>query len=110
MANDTTTHPRLWSVDSVGALKAAGDKVFIRHIIYLPALAGDDLVLSEYAPDGSTAQNIVHLVAKATITTEDVVERTFTPPLECNGLYVSTIDGGSAKIEIDKVVPTKITA
>lgn len=108
MANDITTNPRLWSIDTAGALKAAGDKVFLRHIRWLPNAGGDDLILQEYDASG-TAKAIVHLVAKATITTEDVVERSFAPPLECNGLAVGTIDGGTAVLEIDKVVP-KLTA
>lgn len=107
MANDITTNPRLWALDSTGAVKVAGNRVYIKKIEYYPAAVSDDLIISEYAPDGTTAQNVIRL--KTATATAEPVREVYDTPLEFNGLLVSTIDGGTAYLTIDKVTP-KITA
>lgn len=106
MANDLTTNPRLWSLDTVGSAKAAGNTVYIRGVHYEPTTAADILRISEYAPDGSTAQTVIRLKCGAAVDHYDV---SYSPPLPMNGIYLSEITHGVAYLLIEKV-DTKITA
>ena len=107
MAKDITS-PHLWKLTDVGQVKAAGDKVVVRRIVYAPAVAADDLVLQEYAADGSTLKDFC--ILKAGAADVDWVTIDYGPDGEgFNGLYVGTIDGGTVYIYIKGVVP-KITA
>lgn len=103
MANDIATHPRLWDLDTVGAVKAAGTRVFIRSIHFQGTTAADFLTISEYAPDGSTAQEVIRMKVGATGTVAE--NKDFVPPIELNGLYLTTITHGHAFILIDKLDP-----
>jgi hypothetical protein len=107
MANDITTHPRLWVLDTVGAVKAAGNTVYVRHVHFEPTTAADVLTISEYAADGSTAQNVIKLKTGASVA--DPVDREYNPPLVMNGLYLSAITHGTAYVTVD-TVRSKITA
>jgi len=107
MANDITA-PHLWKLTDVGVIKAAGDKVVIRRVVYAPAVAADDLVLQEYAADGSTAKDFC--ILKAGAADVDWVTIDYgSEGQEVNGLVVGTIDGGTCFVYIHKVTP-KITA
>jgi len=106
MANDITTHPRLWSLTTAGAIKAAGNRVFVRHVHYQPAAVDNALVISEYGPDGATAQNVIRMKAGPAVVLP--LDRHYDPPLNLNGFYLSTITAGTVYLTIDKVQP-KIT-
>jgi hypothetical protein len=98
MANDITA-PHLWKLDTAGLVKAAGTKIKITHVIFAPAVAADDLVLQEYAADGSTLKDFS--VLKAGAADVDWIKDDFGPDgLEVNGLYVGTIDGGTAYVHV----------
>jgi len=107
MANDITTNPRLWVLDTVGAIKAAGNRVLVSSVHFEPAAVANILELSEYAPDGSTAQRIIRLRGGAAAA--DPVDAIYDPPVEMNGLYLSTLTAGGVWGGI-KSVDTKITA
>lgn len=107
MANDITTNPRLWVLDTTGAIKAAGNRVFVTSVHFEPAAINNILELSEYAPDGSTAQRLIRL--RGGTAAADPVDATFDPPMEFNGVYLSTLTAGSVWVGI-KSVDTKITA
>ena len=98
MANDITTNPKLWALDTVGAVKAAGTRVKISHVHFEPTTAADVCTISEYASDGSTAKNVIKLKAGGTeVTSQD---RSYTPPKELNGLYLSAITHGTVYLEV----------
>ncbi len=107
MANDITTNPRLWKLDTAGAIKAAGNRVLVSFIHFEPAAVSNILELSEYAPDGSTAQKVVRLRGGAAAA--DPVDAAMDPPLEMNGMYLSTLTAGEVYVSI-KSIDTKITA
>jgi hypothetical protein len=101
MANDITTNPRLWILDTAGALKAAGNRVFVRGLHFEPAAVDNIVALSEYGPDGSTRQLVAR--RRADHAAAEPVDASFDPPLECNGLYLETLTAGSVWVEVDKV-------
>jgi len=107
MANDITG-PHLWKLTDTGVIKAAGDKVRVRRIVYAPAVAADDLALQEYLSDGSTLKDFC--VLKAGAADVDWVSIDYGPKgEEFNGLYVGVIDGGTCYVYLMGVTP-KITA
>ena len=63
MANVVTSE-RLWTLDTVAVIKAAGVEVIVRKIVFAPAVAGDDVVIQEYGPDG-VARNAIVIKANA---------------------------------------------
>ena len=103
MANDITG-PHLWKLTETGVIKATGNKVVIRRIVYAPAVAADDLVLQEYLSDGSTVKDFC--ILKAGAADVDWVSIDYGPEgQEVNGLVVGTIDGGTAYVYIKIVKP-----
>lgn len=98
MANDITA-PHLWKLDTAGVVKAAGQVVTVRRVIFAPAVAADDLVLQEYAADGTTVKDFCILKAGAADVDWATVD--FGPEgISVNGLVVGTIDGGTAYVYI----------
>jgi len=88
--NAFTSETQLWVVDSTGTLNTGG--VTVVKVIYLPAVQGDDLVLTDNADN-----NAIILRAKAgsiDMVETDFGERGRTLP----SLKVGTIDGGIAYI------------
>jgi hypothetical protein len=107
MANDITTNPRLWALDSTGAVKTAGNRVYVSKIEYYPAAIDDDIIISEYAADGTTTKNVIRL--KANHGAAEPVREVYPHLFVLNGLAVSTIDGGIIYLSVEMVTP-KITA
>jgi hypothetical protein len=103
MANNITTSPRLWSLDTVGELKAAGNKVVVEGIHFEPAAVANICSIGEYAPDGSTVQQVIRVRGGAAVA--DPIDVEFAEPLELNGLYLSTITAGTAYLRIRSVTP-----
>lgn len=103
MANDLTTNPRLWVLDTAGALKAAGNFVGVKGLHYEPAAVGNVVSIGEYAPDGSTRQQVIR--RKAGAAAADPVDATFDPPIVLNGAYLETITAGTLYLEIADVNP-----
>jgi hypothetical protein len=100
MSNDITA-PHLWVLDSAGVVKAAGNKVVVRMVVYEAAVAADDLILQEYDAGGSAKSAII---LKASASDVDWVYIDFgSDGLPLNGLVVGTIDGGKAYVYIKNV-------
>lgn len=98
MANDITTAPNLWDLDTVGAVKAANSRVKVHHVHFEPTGASAICTISEYDPDGSTARNVIRLKAGGTEVVP--VDRHYNPPKSLNGLYLSTITNGHVFLEV----------
>ena len=98
MANDITTNPNLWDLDTVGAAKAANNRVKVHHVHFEPTTAADICTISEYAADGSTAKNVIRLKAGGTEVVP--VDRSYSPPKDLNGLYLSAITHGHVFLEV----------
>jgi len=79
-------------------VKAAGTRVKIRHVHFEPTTAADICLISEYGPNGSTAQNVIKL--KANATEVNPVDRDYNPLKELNGLYLSTLSHGHVFLEV----------
>lgn len=103
MANNITTSPRLWSLDTVGELKAAGNEVIVEALHYEPAAVNNVVSIGEYAPDGSTRQQVLRY--KAGSAAADPVDVEFTTPVKLNGLYLETITAGTVYLRIQSVNP-----
>jgi hypothetical protein len=103
MANNLTTNPRLWSLDTVGALKAAGNIVVVEGIHFEGAAVNNICSIGEYAPDGSTVQQVIRVRTPAG--SADPVDVDFAEPLTLNGAYLSTITAGTAFLRIKSVNP-----
>jgi hypothetical protein len=73
--------------------------VKIRHVHFEPAAASNVCTISEYGPDGATAQNVIKLKCPGT----EVVpqDRNYDPPKELNGLYLSVITAGEVHLEVE---------
>lgn len=80
-------------------MKAAGTRVKVRHVHFEPTAAADICTISEYGPDGSTAQNVIRLKCPGT----EVVpqDRSYSPAKELNGLLLSTITHGHVFLEVE---------
>jgi hypothetical protein len=83
----------------VAAVKAANTRVKIRHLHYEPAAVNNVCTISEYAADGSTAKNVIKLKAGSSVA--DPVDRSYDPPKELNGLYLSVITAGTVYLEVE---------
>ena len=103
MANDITTNPRLWVLDTAGAVKAAGNRVRVIGIHYEPAAVNNVVSIGEYAIDGSTRQQVIR--RKAGAATANPVDAEFTVPRDLNGLYLETLTAGTVYVEIADVNP-----
>lgn len=104
MANNITTHPNLWSLDTAMAVKAAGNEILVRHIHYEPTTVSDVCVIGQYAPDGSTVQNLIRLKAHPSVAALPI-DVVYDRPLKFNGMYLATIDHGTVYLMIETVNP-----
>jgi hypothetical protein len=102
MANDITTHPHLWSLDTVAAIKAAGYRIHVRHVHYEPAAVGNECVIGEYAPDGTTVQNVLRMKAHPSVAALPI-DVVYDRPLQLNGMYLATISAGTVYVMVDLV-------
>ena len=90
MANDVTNE-RLWTLDTVAVIKAAGAAVFVRKLVYKPNAIDDDVVIQQYNSAGTAKDAIV---LKANHTDVNLVTLDWVGGRELNGFSLSTIDGG----------------
>ena len=107
MANNITTNPLLWTLDSTGSVKAAGYRVHVIGIHYEPGAVSNALTIGDYAADGSTVQNRIMLKAHPSLVIP--IDEIFPVPLVLNGVYVVTITAGTAYLMVLEVEPV-ITA
>lgn len=73
MANDTTSNDRLWILDTVATIIAAGKEIRVRKFVIVPNAAGDAATIQEYY-NGSLA---VAAYIKANSADTDMVELDF---------------------------------
>jgi len=106
MANNTTTNPKLWSLDTTGSIKAASNKIFVSGLHYEPAAVNNTITLSEYAADGSTAQS--RIILKAGPAAALPIDVVYDTPREFNGMYLSVITAGTLYVEIANVITQEI--
>lgn len=100
MAKDISA-PHLWKLDAAEVVVAAGTKVFVRKVVFWPAVDTDDLILREYLGDNTTLKDAI--IMKGNLATLVPVEIDFGREGICfNGLTVGTIDGGSAYLYISR--------
>lgn len=97
MANDIT-NGRLFKLDTVGVIKAAGVPVYVRKIVYFPAAVSDDAVIQEYTLTGSLVDTIA---IKAGPSDASGVTLDFGPEgRRLNGFKLSVIAGGQLYVYI----------
>lgn len=101
MANDTTSD-RLWSFTTAtgGDIKATGNQVVIRKIVFFPAAVDDDVVIQEYSTSAVARSAIV---LKANHTDVNPVALDWGKNgRKLNGFNLSTIDAGTLYVYIGK--------
>ena len=100
MATDITG-PHLWKLDTAEVVVAAGSKVFVRKVVFWPAVNTDDLILREYLGDNTTLKDAI--IMKGNLADLQPVEIDFgREGISVNGLTVGTIDGGTAHVYISR--------
>jgi len=101
MATDITG-PHLWKLDTAEVVVAAGTKVFVRKVRFIPAVNTDDLEIQEYLGDNATLKDAI--VLKGNGSNLNPVEIDFgADGMALNGLKVSVIDGGVAHVYIRRI-------
>ena len=91
MANNTDSE-RLWMLTDAAVIKAAGTPVVVRKLIFFPAAVNDDVVIHEYAPDG-TARIAIRMKAGPSVALP--VDIDFgNEGRSLNGFRLLTIDAG----------------
>jgi hypothetical protein len=100
MAKDISA-PHLWKLDAAEVVVAAGTKVFVRKVVFWPAVNTDDLILREYLGDNTTLKDAI--IMKGNLANLQPVEIDFgREGIALNGLTVGTIDGGAAHVYISR--------
>jgi hypothetical protein len=91
MAN--VLNERLYTLDTAAVIDAAGTKVCVRKIVYVPAVAGNIAVIQEYSP-GGVARTGMYIKANAA----DINLVTLdwgSDGRELNGFVLQSIAGGT---------------
>lgn len=99
MANDSTSE-RLWILDSTEVVKAIGNEVIVRKLVYYPAAVDNSVTIQEYSPLGvlRTAMGI-----QANHTDVNLVSLDFGDMgRRLNGFKLSAITAGTLHVYIGR--------